>query len=67
MTFDGEMYISRFKIEAFTHREECNHCLNQNTPFCEVFAIGFDGELGCEFKERKRLSEIKESFDECSD
>lgn len=51
-------------IVAFTHREQCNRCLWQNTPRCKVFGKGMDGELGCSFKERERerLSEIKEGF-----
>lgn len=47
-------------IVAFTHREQCNRCLWQNTLRCKVFGKGMDGELGCSFKERERerLSEI---------
>lgn len=48
-------------IEAFMSKQPCDKCLFQNTPNCKIFGIGVNGEMGCSFKERVRMSEIKEN------
>ena len=48
-------------IEAFMRKQPCDKCLFQNTPNCKIFGIGVNGEMGCSFKERVRMSEIKEN------
>jgi len=48
-------------IEAFVRKQPCDKCLFQNTPNCKIFGIGVNGEMGCSFKERVRMSEIEEN------
>lgn len=47
-------------IEAFVRKQPCDKCLFQNTPNCKIFGIGVNGEMGCSFKERVRMSELKD-------
>lgn len=47
-------------IEAFMRKQPCDKCLFQNTPNCKIFGIGVNGEMGCSFKERVRMSELKD-------
>lgn len=46
-------------IEAFMSKQPCDKCLFQNTPNCKIFGIGVNGEMGCTFKEKVRMSELK--------
>ena len=48
----GQIMPIEHPIVAFTHRDQCNRCLWQNTPRCKVFGKGINGELGCSFKKR---------------
>ena len=49
-------------IEAFMSKQPCDKCLFQNTPNCKILGIGVNGEMGCTFKERVRMSELEEKL-----